>query len=188
MMRPEIRPQHEPWPAGAPVGVREGLAERRPRERTSRTAIRVVRRFRASPERVFHAFLDPGIAGRWLFATASRPIVRAAIDARVAGSFCLAERWHDALVEHRGEYLEIVPHRRLAFTLSAEGARVTRVTVDIAPSKGGCRLKLAHDGVPAGDAHYSKARWTGILYGLAATLDALPVPIHSRRRERCNIC
>ena len=194
-MKPDIRFQRETWPAGPPVGTREaagdrvtpGAERRRPRG-WSRGAIRVGRRFDAPPEEVFHAFLDPGIAGLWLFATATQPMVRVAIDPRVGGLFCLVERRHDAFVEHRGAYIEIGPHRRLAFTLSADGVRVTRVTVEIAPLRRGCRLTLTHAGVPRGDANYDNARWTGILYGLAATLDALPDPIHSRRREPCNIC
>ena len=188
-MRPQIRPQHD-FPSGPPPRVRGAgnLATPGAERRRPPATIRVARRFRASPQRVFRAFLDPALARAWLFATATRPIVRAAIDARVAGSFRLAERWHDALVEHRGEYLEIVPYRRLAFTLFADRARVTRVIVDIAPSSGGCRLALAHEGVPAGDPHYGRARWTGMLYGLAATLDALPAPIDARTGEPCNIC
>jgi uncharacterized protein YndB with AHSA1/START domain len=193
-MKPDSRFQREGWPAGPPVGTRGPFAacalggERRRPGRRRGNAIRVGRRFDASPERVFHAFLDPGIAGLWLFATATRPLVRVAIDPRVGGAFCLVERRYDTLVEHRGEYVAIVPHRRVCFTLCADRGRVTRAAVEIAPLRRGCRLTLTHDDVAPGDANYGRARWTGILYGLAATLDALSDPIHSHGRQRCNIC
>jgi uncharacterized protein YndB with AHSA1/START domain len=45
--------------------------------------VRVIHRFRASPERVFDAWLDPEKAGKWLFATASGQMVRVDIDARI---------------------------------------------------------------------------------------------------------
>lgn len=83
-------------------------------------AIRITRRFSAPPEHVFDAWLDPEVAGRWLFATASRPMTHVEIDARVEGSFCFAEQRDGETIEYTGEYVEIVPHRRLVFTLSME--------------------------------------------------------------------
>ena len=137
-------------------------------------ALCVSRRFGAPPQRVFDAWLDPHIAGQWLFATASRPIARVEIDARVAGSFCFVDRQDRGIVEHTGEYVEIVPHRRLVFTLSRDSRPhvVTRVLVEITPRKRGSELVLAHDNVPPDCASYVKARWTGILYGLGVTLDS----------------
>ncbi|MGH7187364.1 MAG: SRPBCC family protein, partial [Pseudomonadota bacterium] len=82
--------------------------------------VRVARRFRAPPEQVFNAWLDARVAGRWLFATASRPMAHAEIDPRVGGSFRFVDRRNDERVEHIGEYLEIRPPRRLVFTLSLE--------------------------------------------------------------------
>jgi len=55
-------------------------------------AIRVTRRFSASAERVFDAWLDPEVAGRWLFATALQPMTEVEIDARARGVFCFAAR------------------------------------------------------------------------------------------------
>ena len=49
--------------------------------------IRIAARYNATTERVFNAWLNPGIARRWLFATAARPIAQVEIDSRVAGSF-----------------------------------------------------------------------------------------------------
>ena len=83
-------------------------------------AIRVARRFHASPARVFDAWLDPAIARRWLFATATCPIEQMQIDARVGGSFRFVEERYGEDVNYRGEYTEIVPHRRLSFILATD--------------------------------------------------------------------
>jgi uncharacterized protein YndB with AHSA1/START domain len=137
-------------------------------------AICITSRFGAPPEQVFDAWLDPEVAGRWLFATASRPMTRVEIDARVEGSFCFAEQRDGATIEYSGEYVEIIPHRRLAFTLSMEDHWhvTTRVMIEISALKTGCELKLVHEDVPSHYADYTEARWTGILYGLGVTLDS----------------
>lgn len=137
-------------------------------------AVRVTTVLEASPEQVFDAWLDPGIAGKWLFATASRPSVPVAVDARVGGAFRFLERARGEHVEHAGVYVEIIRPRRLVFTL-AEGKRsrdLTRVRVEIAPQDNGSTLTLVHDNVPPDCADRIEARWTGMLYGLGVTLDS----------------
>jgi uncharacterized protein YndB with AHSA1/START domain len=136
-------------------------------------AIRVTRRFDESPQRVFDAWLDPAVAGRWLFATALRPMTDVEIDARVGGSFHLADRQNGGITEHSGEYLEIVPPRRLVFTLG-EGRQgvAARVVAEFIPLKRGCELRLSHENVPPDHAHDAEARWTGMLYGLGETLSS----------------
>src|SRR5262245_10272661 len=138
------------------------------------TAIRVVRQFSAPPERVFDAWLDPRVAGKWLFATAWRPMASVAIDARVAGAFSLVDRHDSEEVEYAGEYIEITRPRRLVFTLSSghETRSVTRVLVEIAPLAAGCELVLTHQNVAPDRASQTEARWTGILYGLGVTLES----------------
>src|SRR5688572_32910930 len=72
---------------GPPTSV---SSERRRRSRSGvqrYASIRVTRRLSAPAERVFDAWLEPEVAGRWLFATASRPMARVEVDARVGGSF-----------------------------------------------------------------------------------------------------
>ena len=147
----------------------------RPRAKTARrAAIRVTRRFHAPPHRVFDAWLDPEVAGKWLFATASHPMARVEIDARVGGSFRFVDQRDGETTEHTGEYVEIVPHRRLAFSLSVEKRPhvITRVMVEIVPVKNGCALTLTHENLPPDYASRSEGRWTGILYGLGVTLDS----------------
>lgn len=135
--------------------------------------IRIVQRFDAAPKRVFAAWLDPATAGRWLFATASRPVDEVLIDARVGGSFRFAERRRRQVVQHVGRYLEIAPPRRLAFTLetSDRPEALSRVTIDIAPRGEGCELVLSHELVAPDDLERIEGRWMGILYGLAETMD-----------------
>ena len=137
-------------------------------------SIRVSGRVKAPPERVFGAWLDPEVAGRWLFATAWHPIARVAIDARAGGLFHFVDQRDAGTVEYTGKYLEIVPPRRLVFTLVLKNSRqaATRVSVDFVPLATGCQLVLTHDDLPPDHASRAEARWTGMLYGLAETLDS----------------
>ena len=139
--------------------------------------IRVMRRFRAPPARVFDSWLDARIARHWLFATAWRPAEGIDIDARVGGRVRIVERrFDDARIEHRGEILHYVPPWRLAFSLSLEGhpALASRVTVDLSPAHAGCTLALAHARVPRAARAHLKTRWIGMLYGLATVLAEEP--------------
>ena|SRR5439155_6467964 len=152
----------------------------RSRPKTERHAVlRVARRYDAPPARVFDAWLNPVLASHWLFATASRPLVHVEIDARVEGSFRFVDRLGDS-TEYTGRYIEIVPPRRLVFTLStAQYAHIsTRVTVEIAPLAKGCKLTLIHENVPRDHAEEIEGRWTGVLYGLGMTLDPTSTPFH----------
>jgi uncharacterized protein YndB with AHSA1/START domain len=138
-------------------------------------AIRVEARFESSAERVFNAWLDPDVAGRWLFATATRRIAHVEIDARVEGGFRFVERSQTGDVEYRGEYVEIAPHRRLVFSLAQIDRRnvATRVIVEIERQASGCSLALTHEELPVDLAYAMEARWTGMLYGLGETLDSI---------------
>jgi len=131
----------------------------------------VRRRFRASPERVFDAWLDPKTAGKWLFATARGQTVCVEIDARAGGWFYIVERWDGENVEHLGEYLEIIRPRRLVFTLSIEKYSLDfeRVTVLFDPNGTGCELSLTHKTKPELARQVSDG-WIRMLEGLATVL------------------
>ena len=137
-----------------------------------RLTVRVTRRFGATPERVFDAWLDPQSAGLWLFATPTGQMVRVEIDARAGGKFIFVDRREGEDVAHVGEYLEIDRPRRLAFAFSVPKFSMerTRVTVEIAPAESGCELTLTHEGVLPEYAGRTEAGWSAILDGLAKAL------------------
>lgn len=193
-MKSEIDRKEEAWPGShwtAPprAGARSYRADSVTLPRwnkagtwhtAARAAIRVAHRYAASPRRVFGAWLDPTVAGKWLFATASQPIAHVEIDGRVGGAFRFVDRHAGRTTTYVGQYREIVADRRLAFTLLMEPhpVAITRVTIAIAPIAKGCVLELTHDNVPGRHAGHVEDRWAGILYGLGQVLDSVSVTFH----------
>lgn len=109
----------------------------------------VTKRFPASAERVFDAWLDPDWLGRWMFGPAVREerIVRLGLEPRVGGKFSFVVDRAGAAVDHVGEYLEIARPRRLVFTWGTRDSLpdTSRVVVEITPVGEGCELTLTHE-------------------------------------------
>jgi uncharacterized protein YndB with AHSA1/START domain len=139
---------------------------------TATVTVRVSRRFTSAPDRVFDAWLDPAVAGRWLFATPTGQLVKAEIDAQVGGRFTLTDRRNGEDIDHVGEYLEIQRPLRLVFKfLVPKFTQIwTNVAVEIAPQSSGCELTLMHEGVLAEYEERSINGWTMLLAALARTL------------------
>jgi uncharacterized protein YndB with AHSA1/START domain len=123
-------------------------------------------------DRVFNAWIDAKTAGKWLFATPAGQMVRAEIDPRVGGSFIFVDRRNGEDIEHTGDYVEIVPPRRLVFDFGVPKytTEKTRVTIEITAEASGCQLTLTHDGVWADYETRTAQGWNMLLDGLAATL------------------
>jgi uncharacterized protein YndB with AHSA1/START domain len=142
----------------------------------SNAKVRVTRRFGASPEQVFDAWLDPEMIGKWMFGPAhperEEEIVRISLDARVGGSFSFVVRRQGQEIDHVGEYLEIDRPRRLVFTWGVAEGDSSRVIIDIIPLEKGCELTLTHELHPnwADFASRAKASWIKMLDVLAETL------------------
>jgi uncharacterized protein YndB with AHSA1/START domain len=138
----------------------------------SKVKVQVTRRFSASPERVFDAWLDDEKAGQFLFATPNGQMTRVEIDARVGGSYLIVDRREGVEVAHMGEYLELDRPRRLVFTLSVPkySPDAARVIIEIVPLETGCALTLSQDNADPNFVKNNEAGWTAILDGLAATL------------------
>lgn len=133
----------------------------------------VSRRFGATAEQVFDAWLDPPIARRFVFATETGEMILAEIDARVGGHFTFVDRRPDmGDVRHVGEYREIDRPRRLVFTFGVPqfSDEMTTVTLDIAPHGDSCVLTLTHEGVLEEWLDRTRDGWTTILETQARVL------------------
>ena len=56
----------------------------------STQAVRITRRFAASPEQLYRAWLDPEIVGRWM-APGGSEVTDAAIEERVGGRYSITQ-------------------------------------------------------------------------------------------------
>ena len=134
--------------------------------------------FSAGPERVFDAFLDTQMIGRFMFGQGLRDeeIVSLTNDPRVGGTFSYIVRRQGEEINHTGEYIEIDRPRHLVFTWLIEqdpSAGESRVVIDIAPIIDGCELTLTHE-MPHGWEDFverSKQAWGKMLDKLTEVLD-----------------
>lgn len=141
----------------------------------SHVPVRVTRRFNASPEQVFDAWLAPEMIGKWMFGPALREeeVVRITLDPHVGGTFSFVVRRQGQEINHVGEYLEIDRPLRLVFTWGVENTKGSApVTIDIVPLENGCELTLTHELPPdwADYADRTQEAWSQMLDVLAATL------------------
>ncbi len=138
-------------------------------------SVRVTRSFKFPAEQVFDAWLNPGHAGRWLFATDTGEMVRVEIDPRVGGAFAFVDRRNGKDVAHIGEYVVIDRPHRLVFEFAVPqyNPQKSRVAVEIEAQGTGCVLSLVHEAVPDEYMDRTHAGWTRILDGLNASLSPL---------------
>jgi uncharacterized protein YndB with AHSA1/START domain len=154
--------------------------------------VRVARRFTASAERVFDAWLEPAMIGQWMCGPGVRneEIVRLSLDARVGGRFSFVVRRQGQDIDHVGTYLELDRPRRLVFTwaiaenLKDEAQDNSRVSIDIVPLAAGCELTLTHAMHPkwAGYADRTQAGWTTMLEALGRVLEPSTHAAPARRQ------
>ncbi|MBP6546437.1 MAG: SRPBCC domain-containing protein [Phenylobacterium sp.] len=135
--------------------------------------VTVTRRFSVSPERVFDAFLDPAIAGRFMFATPAGQMVRVEIEPKVGGAYTFVDRRDGEDIEHAGRILELDRPGRLAFEFSVPkyDPRMTTVRLDIMADGTGSLLTLTHEGVDDAYLEQTGKGWTMILETAAASLE-----------------
>jgi uncharacterized protein YndB with AHSA1/START domain len=135
--------------------------------------LRLKRVIKASPEKVYKAFLDPDALAAWLPPNGFMAKMHA-FDGRVGGrfrmSFYTATRsWSNTF---GGEYLELVPNKRIVHTDKFETDDPSmqgemRVTITLTPVAGGTLLEIEQAGIPAGPAA------SGAPYGWSQSLDKL---------------
>jgi uncharacterized protein YndB with AHSA1/START domain len=151
-----------------------------------RPVARVTHRFATPSERVFDAWLEPAMIGKWMFGPALRDeqVLNIALDRRVGGSFSFLVRRQGQDIDHIGEYLEIDPPRRLAFSWGTrQDAARSRVNIDIVAQDGGCELTLTHELDPNWADHASRIEgsWAKMLGALATQIERARVDVATAR-------
>ena len=115
--------------------------------------IRLHRVFRATPERIYRAFLDADAMAKWLPPNGFTGKVHH-MDAKVGGTFRMSFTNFTTGKSHSfgGKYLELVPHERLRYTDTFDDPNLSgemRVTVTLKPVSCGTDLNIEQEGVPA---------------------------------------
>ncbi len=119
---------------------------------------------------MFEAWLDPALAGRFLFATPDGVHERVEVDGRVGGRYRIVKRRGSKLASHFGGYLGIERPRRLVFTFASDPEELpSRVVVEIVAKGEGCEFTLTHEMVPewADYAERTERAWAATLGNLA---------------------
>lgn len=134
-----------------------------------------VRRIRATPAKVWNAFIDPLELVHWWGPDAG-PTLSAETDVRVGGAFRIAFRTMDGeRHETRGEYLDLDPPKRLVMSwwLSDAPSVRSRVTVSIVAVREGVEVTVKHDGFSdEGLPVTHEQGWVGAIGKMAARVEA----------------
>ena len=113
--------------------------------------IRLHRVLRATPERIYRAFLDADAMAKWLPPNGFTGKVHD-LDAKVGGTYKMSFTNFTTGSSHSfgGEYLELVPGKRIVhtdrFDAGLEGTM--KVTVEIKKGMMGTDLHITQEGVP----------------------------------------
>jgi len=114
--------------------------------------VRLHRVLRATPERVYRAFLEPDAMAKWLPPHGFTCTVHH-MDARVGGTYRMSFRNFSTGNGHSfgGEYVELIPHERIRYTdrfedPSLAGEMVTTVVLE--PVSCGTSVSIVQEGLP----------------------------------------
>lgn len=134
----------------------------------SPAVVHVRRVIAASPQQLFEAWLDPASLAQWM-----RPFdttrTDATVDARVGGAYAIHMHTPGGVVEHRGEYVAIEPHKRLVFTWnSPHTGGASLVTVTFVPQGESTEVSVLHEKLPADKLDAHNGGWTSALDKLDA--------------------
>lgn len=83
---------------------------------SAQPSLTLQRRLNAAPAKVFRAWTEPAQLKKWMN-PGDAAVVRAELDVRVDGRYTIVYRTQDGReLEVNGQYLEVVPDRKLVFT------------------------------------------------------------------------
>jgi uncharacterized protein YndB with AHSA1/START domain len=114
--------------------------------------IRLHRVLRATPERIYRAFLDADAMVKWLPPNGFTGKVHH-MDAKVGGTFKMSFTNFTTGKSHSfgGQYLELVPHERLRYTDNFDEPNLPgeiRVAVTLKKVSCGTEVNIVQEGVP----------------------------------------
>ena len=114
--------------------------------------IRLHRVFRATPERIYRAFIDADAMVKWLPPNGFTAKVHH-MDAKVGGTFKMSFTNFTTGKSHSfgGQYLELVPHERIRYTDNFDDPNLPgemRVTVTLKKVSCGTEVNIVQEGVP----------------------------------------
>ena len=115
--------------------------------------VRLHRVLRASPERVYRAFLDPDAMVKWLPPYGFTGKVHD-MDARVGGGYKMSFTNFGTGKSHSlgGKYLELVPHERIRYTDQFDDPNLPgemHVTITLRKVLCGTDLSIVQEGIPS---------------------------------------
>ena len=134
-------------------------------------SLSVLRLIKASPQRIFDAWLDPAMMARFMVPRPDMHVTEATSDPRVGGRFRVV-MVGDKEYPHEGTYKEITRHLRLVFTWEAPwSAPDSTVTLTFTPEGDATRVDLTHIRFLSEESRDSHAEgWAGMLAVLEARL------------------
>ena len=114
--------------------------------------VRFHRVLRATPERVYRAFLDPDAMAKWLPPNGFTGKVHH-LDAKVGGTYRMSFTNFTNSKSHSfgGTYLELVPHERIRHTDKFDDPNLPgemQVTVTLKQVSVGTELNVVQEGIP----------------------------------------
>jgi uncharacterized protein YndB with AHSA1/START domain len=116
------------------------------------STIRLHRVLRATPERIYRAFLDPDAKVKWLPPNGFTGKVHH-MDARVGGSYKMSFTNFTTRKSHSfgGQYLELTPHERIRYTDKFDDPNLPgamQVTISLSKVSSGTEVNITQEGVP----------------------------------------
>ena len=114
--------------------------------------IRLHRVLRATPEKIYRAFLDPDAMGKWLPPNGFTGKVHH-MDAKVGGSYKMSFTNFTTSHGHSfgGRYLELVPHERIRHTDTFDDpglAGEMQTTISLKKVSVGTEVNIVQEGIP----------------------------------------
>lgn len=133
------------------------------------TSVKINKELSAKPEKVFDAWLDTDMLGKWMFGPDVRDeeIITLENTPKVGGQFSYVVKRGTEKIDHVGTYREVQRPNRLMFTwgVDEEAGDESVVTIDIKPGERVCRLTLVHEMDPKWEDYVDRTRegWTFML-------------------------